>query len=153
MIHLVKAGDEILIPLAGDEYTAEVLRSARRGDVLRGRFSKSRNPVFHRKFFAMLGVGYEAWEPGEIINRYGIAQKNFEQFRADATILAGFYEQFVRLDSSVRTVPKSISFDKMDEIEFRRVYSAVANVILQRVLVNYRKSDLDEVVERLLGFV
>ncbi|MGO2346142.1 MAG: DUF1367 family protein, partial [Providencia sp.] len=33
------------------------------GDVLYGDFKKARNPRFHRKYFALLNLGYEYWEP------------------------------------------------------------------------------------------
>ncbi|MEQ4693329.1 DUF1367 family protein [Providencia manganoxydans] len=33
------------------------------GDVLSADFKKARNPRFHRKYFALLNLGYEYWEP------------------------------------------------------------------------------------------
>ncbi|MEQ5186793.1 DUF1367 family protein, partial [Providencia alcalifaciens] len=33
------------------------------GDVLSANFKKARNPRFHRKYFALLDLGYEYWEP------------------------------------------------------------------------------------------
>ncbi|PHM38203.1 bacteriophage protein [Xenorhabdus mauleonii] len=33
------------------------------GDVLYADFKKARNPRFHRKYFALLNLGYEYWEP------------------------------------------------------------------------------------------
>ncbi|EMH5958474.1 DUF1367 family protein, partial [Proteus mirabilis] len=33
------------------------------GDVLSANFKKARNPRFHRKYFALLNLGYEYWEP------------------------------------------------------------------------------------------
>ncbi len=32
-------------------------------DVLSSDFKKARNPRFHRKYFALLNLGYECWEP------------------------------------------------------------------------------------------
>ncbi|MBC8949405.1 MULTISPECIES: DUF1367 family protein [Xenorhabdus] len=33
------------------------------GDVLQADFKKARNPRFHRKYFALLNLGFEYWEP------------------------------------------------------------------------------------------
>ena len=42
----------------------------------------------------------------------------------------------------------------MDDLEFERVYSAVADVLLAGVLVRYAgRDELDSVVDKLLGFV
>jgi hypothetical protein len=41
----------------------------------------------------------------------------------------------------------------MDEDEFTQVYSKVADVLLQKVLRNYTRGDLDRVVNEILGFV
>ena len=152
-LYLVKVGDGLLAPAPGDEYTRQMVSGLKSGDVAHGNFIKARNPKFHRRFFAMLGVGFDAWEPGERISRHGIAKKQFEQFREDVTILAGFYELSLRLDGSTRISAKSISFGAMNDLEFQRVYSAVADVILEKVLTNYTRDDLDAVVEQILGFV
>jgi len=49
---------------------------------------------------------------------------------------------------------KSISFANMDDAEFEKVYSAVADVLLNGVLVRYSgRSELDVVVNQILGFL
>ncbi len=115
-----------------------------------------RNSKFHRKFFALLTLGFDAWEPPRKRQSYKghPVQKNFERFREDVTIAAGFYEQTFDLKGRMQLRAKSISFAKMDDAEFEMLYSAVANVLLAGVLVNYSgRDELDEVVEKLLGFV
>ena len=48
---------------------------------------------------------------------------------------------------------KSISFAKMDEDEFARLYSSVVDVILARFLTNWTGEDMDKAVEGfILGF-
>lgn len=115
-----------------------------------------RNPYFHRKFFALLNTGFDAWEPPRKRNKYkGIpVTKNFDNFREKVLILAGFCIQTFDLDGKFELKAKSISFAKMDEVQFEEVYSAVANVILEKVLTSYKgREELDEVVERVLGFL
>ena len=115
-----------------------------------------RDPVFHRKFFALLNLGYEAWEPARKRKTYkGMpVEKNFEQFREDVTILAGYYHQTFDLSGRMCLKAKSISFGKMEESEFEKLYSAVADVLLGKVLQSYAgRAELDEIVDRIVGFL
>ena len=72
------------------------------GDVVRCKASKARVGWRHKKFFALLNIAFEAWEPAEICSKYGVPQKNFNQFRKDVTILSGYYELYNRLDGTFR---------------------------------------------------
>lgn len=115
-----------------------------------------RNSRFHRKFFVLLTVGFDAWEPSRKHKTYkGMAvAKQFEQFREDVTILAGWYEQTFGLDGRMKVRAKSISFANMEQDEFELLYSAVANVLLEKVLTGYAgRDDLDAVVEKIMVFV
>jgi hypothetical protein len=125
------------------------------GELVKVSFKIERNGPFHRKFFALLNVGYEAWDPGRTHKTHkGMAvQKNFEQFREDVTILAGFYEQTFDLQGNLKLKAKSISWASMGQVEFENLYSAVADVLLQKVLTKYSRADLDEVVEKVLRFL
>lgn len=126
------------------------------GEIVKLSFSVMRNGKFHRKFFAMLAVGYDAWEPPRKRKSYKRMPilKNMDQFREEVTILAGHYEQTFNLDGEMRLRAKSISFGNMDDTEFEKVYSSVATVLLQRVLKNYAgRAELDSVVERMLEFL
>lgn len=109
-----------------------------------------RNPRFHRKFFALLKIGFDAWDPGLTHDGQPVA-KDFEQFREDVTIMAGHYVQTWTLEGEMRLRAKSISFAAMDDEEFERVYSSVADVLLTRVLKGYKdRAELDRVVEHIL---
>lgn len=115
-----------------------------------------RNPKFHRKFFALLKVGFDAWEPDRV--RYSYKgkpiTKNFEHFREDITILAGYYEQVFNLNGEMTLKAKSISFANMEEDEFEMLYSDVADVILAKVCTRYAgRAELDIVVDRVMRFV
>ncbi|VTP62125.1 Protein of uncharacterised function (DUF1367) [Serratia rubidaea] len=62
------------------------------------------------------------------------AAKSFEAFRAWVTIQAGFSTKFVMPDGTTRNEPKSISFAKMDDIEFGEFYKAVLDVLWNYIL-------------------
>ena len=79
--------------------------------------------------------------------------KNFDRFRADLTILAGFYDTTVRLDGSVRVEPRSISFAKMSAEEFSDLYSRTIDVLIKHVYKqDMNPEKLNQVVESYLRF-
>jgi len=57
----------------------------------------------------------------------------FDRFRKDLTILAGFYVQTVRLNGEIRTEAQSLAFASMDQEKFERVYSALINAAIKHV--------------------
>lgn len=127
------------------------------GEVMRVKISKMRNGRFFRKWWVLVDFAYAHWEPGEILDlKYeGLRpEKNKERFRKDLTILAGHYRASYRVDGSVRVEAESIAWANMTEDEFEKFYSATIDAVLKHILTRgYTRSDLDDVVERLLlGF-
>jgi len=61
-LHLVKQSSGVLIPASVE--TSDFLHSkCKLGSVLVAEFKKVRNPAFHRRFFALLNLGFDYWEP------------------------------------------------------------------------------------------
>ncbi len=126
------------------------------GELITVEMAFPRNYRFHKRLFALLTIGFDAWEPGgEARMHKGLPiRKDFEQFREDITILAGFVDATYHVDGSVSLKAKSISYAAMDDAEFERVYSAIADVLLQQVLTRYAgRAELDDVVNRMAGLL
>ncbi len=125
------------------------------GELVSAEMVFPRNPRFHRRLFALLTIGFDAWEPGDGKTHKGMEiRKDFERFREDITILAGFYDATYNVDGGVSLSAKSISYANMDDAEFERVYSAIADVLLQQVLTRYAgRAELDDVVNRMAGLL
>lgn len=149
-IVLMKASGGLLVP--ADQKSAEHIAKLKLGAGVKVKMTKCNNIQFHRKMFALLGVAFDAWESPELEYKGERVSKNIEQFREDITILAGFYTFAVRLDGSVRFNAKSWSFEKMDDVEKEALYNKIIDVVLAKILTKYTRSDLDEVVERVLRF-
>jgi len=147
---LTKASNGALVPI--DPQAVEFIAKMKLGAAVTATVKRHRNPGFHRKFFALLNVAFDAWEPTAATYKGQVVGKNFDQFRNDVTVLAGHYEMAVNLRGETRLTAKSISFASMGQDEFDTLYSAVVNVILARILTNYTRDDLDGVVERILQF-
>lgn len=61
-LQLIKQSANILIPATPE--TSDFLQSkCKLGAVLVANFKQVRNPAFHRRFFALLNLGFEYWEP------------------------------------------------------------------------------------------
>lgn len=62
LLQLVKHSAGYLVPASPE--TSEFLHSkCKLGAVLVSEFKQVRNPAFHRKFFALLNLGFDYWEP------------------------------------------------------------------------------------------
>ncbi|WP_353614064.1 DUF1367 family protein [Mangrovibacter phragmitis] len=62
LLQLIKHAAGYLIPASPE--TSEFLHSkCKLGAVLVSEFKQVRNPAFHRKFFALLNLGFDYWEP------------------------------------------------------------------------------------------
>jgi hypothetical protein len=149
-VKLLAMGGGIFKPATAQD--ADLLSRFKTGDIMAAKVTRTRNAGFHRKFFALLNIGFDAFEShaewkGEVV------KKNFERFREDVTILAGYYDLVPRINGEVKAEAKSISFASMKPDDFEKLYNEVANVILTRVLTNYTKDDLDNVVDQIMGLV
>jgi hypothetical protein len=151
---LVKRADGSFWP--ADQEQAEKAAKLPVGKLIRSDMKRVRNPRFLRKFFALLQVGYEHWEPPLKEYKGHPVESTFQNFRDTVTILAGYFNVSTGLNGNVRVTPKSISFGSMPEEEFEQLYNAAIDVLLKNVLVRYTRAQLDAVVtekvDRLLGF-
>lgn len=147
---LAKISDGTLIAI--DDDSCEYIENMAQGDAITVTPKKLNNPAFHRKLFALFKLAYDAWEAPNLEYKGEVVAKNFDQFRRDITILAGFYETTVNLKGEVRLIAKSLSFDKMDNDGREKVYNAVINVILARILKDKSREELDDWVEKVMQF-
>ena len=86
------------------------------GQVYKARITLARNIDFHRKYFALINC---AWAyQNEATTSY--FKNDVNSFRKTIEVAAGHCDTLfnLRLKEWV-DVPKSIAFDKMDELEFR----------------------------------
>jgi hypothetical protein len=80
-----------------------------------------RNVKFHKKYFAMLNLAFENQEEF----------KSFEVFRQAVQIGAGYFDRAQRMHGEEVILAKSISFSKMDNEEFEKLYTSVLDTIIE----------------------
>lgn len=155
--YFTKLPNASFIPASEDD--AELLSKVKVGETVKLVLTRPRNIKFHRKFFALMNLAYDYWTPPKHGEGSALAEKmnverNFDRFRYDITILAGYYDATYRLNGDVRLEAKSISFGSMSEDDFEKLYSKVIDVIINRVCTQYTEDELRKQVEDLvLNFV
>ncbi len=149
-IAVMKQGSA-LIP--ADAMTAEYIEKLKTGDVIHSEFKKKRNAKFHRKYFSLLNFAFEHAEHGDYEYMGERVEPNFDEFRSNLAVLSGYYTPTFDINGNVHLRAKSISFANMDEAKFEALYSMTINVILRKVLRNYSREQLDDVIFKLMGYV
>lgn len=121
-----------------------------------------RNYQFLKKWFALLNIGYDAWEPVAAnkeqikalhLPEKTIPKKTFDSWRKDVIILTGRYETVFRANGDLRIIAKSVSFSNMAEEEFEQLYSDTIDILLKHCFsLETTRKELDETVNKILGF-
>lgn len=145
-LFLMKHG-EVLVP--GTQESKQIVERWRQREAVIATVRRARNPILHRRFFAMLQLAFDAWEP-PLLEDGTRPAKNFKRFRREMIVLAGHYELVASMRGDVIREPKSIAYDEMAEDEFAQVCLDVAGVVLERILTNYTHAELERVVLRVL---
>ena len=138
-----------------DSETAAFLARLKLGQGLRAEVKRARNILFHRRMFALLNFAFDLWDCPALEYQGQPVAKNFDRFRKDITILAGFFDAVTNLRGEVRLEAKSLAFHNMGEEEFERVYRAVLGVVWDRILRSkgYESPEkVDAIVQELLRF-
>ena len=106
-----REGRAYLIP-AGEEDKKSLL--SLRDDFVHCRIDQPRNVKHHRMFWAVARKCFDNWRDGDF--------KNVYDFVEAIKLECGYVRRVKRLDGSVYTYPKSISFTAADQKEFDVFY-------------------------------
>lgn len=135
----------------GDEAEAWFKKQAI-GSIANVTVSRMRNYQFFKKWWALVKLAFDHWDACEFKNDHGAVKPCFDRFRKDVTIMAGLYEQSIRLDGSVRVEAASLAWGSMTEEAFTDLYERTVDVLLKKVLLTYSREDLDDVVNEITAF-
>lgn len=116
------------------------------GETYKAKISVARNLNFHRKYFALINCAW-AYQNERVTKHF---KESVECFRKTVEIAAGHCDTVYNL--SLRTwveVPKSIAFDKMDELQFRDLYDRVKDVLFTTFLKDVSE---EQFIESLSNF-
>ena len=124
-----------IIPLYNTDY--EILAKVHKNQPVRIEIVQERNYEFHKKFFALLQLGFSNQDQYDI----------FEHYRAVFIMKCGKYEE-IKTDKGVVYLPQSISFAKMSQYDFEQLYSVMIDVLLKEIGCTKR-----EIEQELINFI
>ena len=145
IVNMLKCRGGTLIP--SSDLDVDKMSRLKSGDIYPVTFKLSRNPRFHGKVFAFFNFCFDHWDGSQVLE-HGSQQAQFDRFRKDLTILAGYYEQSVRLNGDIRTEAKSLSFGGMEQEEFEQCYIALTNAACKHI---FHTTD-EATYNKLIGF-
>ena len=106
------------------------------------KITKPRNIGMHRKFFALMQIGFDNQEKYDTL----------DAFRKEVTMRAGWYKEHHHVTGAISYEAKSIAFNKMDELEFQELFYKCIDVILRHFMPGGDPELLKAEVERVSGF-
>jgi len=143
-LELIKQAGGVLVP--ANDYTAEKLTKFKTGNQFPAEIKLPRNQAFHGKVFAFFQFCFEHWAGGHEFQQESL---QFDSFRKQLTISAGFYDQVFSLNKSDFTLEaKSLSFGSMDQEEFEACY----NALIQAAMTNIFHSADEQTLNHLISF-
>lgn len=123
-IELVKTSSGAFIPAYNSDH--ELAQKVKAGDSVTAKLGVPRSVGFHRKFFALIRYTYN--HMGEEMHTKFPSE---EALRLELTLQAGYWSKHVTMGEKEIIYPQSIRFDKMDQVEFEKLYSTVLDVVLK----------------------
>lgn len=144
-IRFIKQAGGVLVP--ADDMESDRMNRFKTGESYEVEIKKTRNPQFHRKVFAFFNFCFDHWvTPRSLENMDYIAQ--FDRFRKDLTILAGYRKEVWNIRGELRVEAESLSFGNMNQEEFERCYVALTNAAMRTIF----KESSQDIHDKLMGF-
>lgn len=142
-----------------DDEAQEAIRHFPLGSIGKLEVKLMRNYLFFKKWWALVKLGYDHFADTCVEQEYK-GQKvlpDFDRFRKDVTILAGFYEPKWNLNGEMRIEAESIAWGSMTEERFTKLYDATIQVLLRKVFNGQRsrrwsEQELRDVTEHVMSF-
>ena len=123
--------------LPADEPSAEACKKFKAGEVYRAEVVKPRSYQHHKLIMALLNLTYENQE------RY----TSFDVFRKAVAYAAGHVIEYPSLDGEIIREADSLSYDRLDEVEFTQVAGAMM-AVCAHILGDMDLAELEAEVSR-----
>ena len=133
-----------LIPIYDDDFDKK--KQLKVGESYKCKITKARNIQFHKLYFALINCSWQYLNEATQ-SHY---KNSVEQYRKSVEVTAGHCDTVFNITlKSWVDIPKSIAFDKMDELEFKDLYERVKDVIF---LVFLKNITMEEFENNLVNF-
>ena len=127
---------------AADDAATQALKGIAAGEYLKIDLTRPRNPQFHRLFFALLTVVFENL-PEDLEHKYPTVKRLLWEVK----LQMGFFEMHETLGGKMVPIPGSISFAKMDDVEFETFFQTAIGICRKYFLPAVSESGLRESID------
>ena len=153
-LHLIRTQSGAFVPATDED--ADLARRFKVGETVRMELRLMRNGQFHRKWFALVKIAYDIWAETMPAQEYHGRDvlPDFDRFRRDLVIMAGFFRPVCNARGELRVEAESIAWGSMTQDRFEKLYSATIDVILTKIIPqrNMTEAELREWAERVVRF-
>lgn len=133
-----------LKPLYDSDYDEK--KKLKIGEVYEATIKLPRNLQFHRKYFALINCAWE-FQDERVTEHF---HNNIDLFRKTVEMAAGWCETIYSITRKEWIeIPKSIAFDKMDNVQFAELYDRVKDVLYKYFL---KHINIEEFEKNLINF-
>ena len=133
-IQMVKQPGGLFVPAFDTD--VERLEKFKTGEVYPVEVRLARNPAFHGKVFKFFQFCFEHWAADKTDERFKPTAAQFDTFRKNLTVLAGYRDVTFKINGGFRVEPKSLAFGSMEQAEFEEFYSAAINAAITHIFNN-----------------
>jgi hypothetical protein len=133
-----------LFPLYDED--KEKFNKISEGEILQRKFTKLRNPEFHKLVFSFLNVVF----------RYQDKHTDFDEMRKEIKRQTGCYTHKIIVDNEKKTVVEleylSWSFDKMDDFKFQEEFKKIKDYCWKEFIPNADPQVVETFTQELLAY-
>jgi len=139
-INVFKSGSK-LVPCTSED--KDKIGKLPKAEPIQIKYIEIRNPRHHRKYFAFIKKVYD-----NLPEQFDKNWPDAGSFRRSMQMYAGYYEETISLKGETHLQPKSIAFDKLDEMAFSELHTRVKNVIGKHILPEMDMETVEREIEQ-----
>jgi len=145
-INMIKQAGGALVPASDIE--ADRMKRFKNFEHYEINIKLSRTPGFLRKMFVFFNFCFAHWCADRTHWQFMDEKAQFETFRKDLTIQAGFYVQTWDIGGNLKIEAESLAFENMEPERFSQCYNALINCAMAKI---FRGTDR-EIYDKLHSF-
>jgi hypothetical protein len=142
-----------------DDEAMEAMKHFPLGSIGRLDVKLMRNYQFFKKWWALVKLGYDHWADCCQRQKYKGREilPNFDRFRKDITITAGFYQPVWNIKGEMRIEAESLAWSTMTEERFTQLYDATVSALLRNVFngkngLRWSEAEIRDVTDQVMRF-
>ncbi len=139
-VNFIKQAGGMLVPSSDQE--SDRMNRFKTGGCYEVEIKTTRNPRFHGKVFAFFNFCFAHWSADKTEWEHFNEQAQFDVFRKNLTVLAGYRDVTYTIDGRLRVEARSLAYSNMEQEEFEQCYNALINAAIKNVFNNTKDTNI-----------